>query len=104
MYSGGLAIIQNLFQFRLAGTAVGSGLEALSNRCHRIKVLYGNRFPDRFLPHHEAGANDATHIRGRIGRPAASADVQSAGRRAFEFKSQIAPEPPLHCPLSKLAS
>ena len=30
---------------------------------------------------------------GRIGRPAASADVQPAGRSLFERRLQIAPEP-----------
>src|SRR5260221_8552316 len=30
---------------------------------------------------------------GRIGRPAASAEVHVAGRRAFERRFQIAPEP-----------
>ena len=30
---------------------------------------------------------------GRIGRPAASADVQPAGRTLFERRLQIAPEP-----------
>jgi len=33
---------------------------------------------------------------GRIGRPAASADVQPAGRSAFEARLQIAPEPALY--------
>src|SRR6476619_4880866 len=30
---------------------------------------------------------------GRIGRPAASAEVQPAGRTLFDFRLQIAPEP-----------
>ena len=33
---------------------------------------------------------------GRIGRPAASADVHPAGRMRFERRFQIAPEPAVH--------
>ena len=33
---------------------------------------------------------------GRIGRPAASADVHPAGRSLFERRLQIAPEPAVH--------
>jgi len=35
---------------------------------------------------------------GRIGSPAASADVQLAGRSAFERRFQIAPDQPDHLP------
>ena len=35
---------------------------------------------------------------GRIGSPAASADVQPAGRRRFERRLQVAPEPALQEP------
>ena len=35
---------------------------------------------------------------GRIGRPAASAEVQPSGRSLFCFSDQTAPEPPLHFP------
>ena len=37
---------------------------------------------------------------GRIGRPAASALVQPSGRRSFEDRSQIAPEPACQVPLA----
>src|SRR3954447_24915754 len=40
---------------------------------------------------------------GRIGRPAASADVHVAGRRALEFRLKTAPEPAVGRPLFQLA-
>ena len=33
-----------------------------------------------------------THQPGKIGSPAASAEVQPAGRKAFEFRSKMAPQ------------
>ena len=41
---------------------------------------------------------------GRMGRPAASAEVHVSGRRAFEFRFQIAPEPACQLPPEELAS
>ena len=41
---------------------------------------------------------------GRIGRPAASAEVQPSRRSLFFFSDQTAPEPPFHFPSSNRVS
>ena len=58
----------------------------------RARTRKAQRVIDRVLLRRLIVPNET----GKIGSPAASADVQPAGRSAFELRSKIAPEPACH--------